>query len=161
MICFCDIATVEQFFHGCQTRYGATEVIPKKVRGVVIVYIVTALVGGFVSCILLWPYGAAIALLSMPFSGSLFALLAAILVYMRASDEAVSSDDRVVYLDDLSSCRPPIAFNRSQVNGKFTLSAPNGDMTYFRETTAISELTGQPVSNCLRNCGSLGPVLKA
>ena len=80
-------------------RYGATEVIPRKVRDVVIVYIVTALVGGFVSCILLWPYGAAIALLSMPFGGSLFSLLAGVLVYMRASGEAVSSDDRAFYLD--------------------------------------------------------------
>jgi hypothetical protein len=64
-----------------------------------IVYMVAALVGGFVSCVLLWPYGAAIALLSMPFGGSLFALLAAILVYMRTSDEAASSADRAVYMD--------------------------------------------------------------
>jgi hypothetical protein len=65
----------------------------------VIVYIVAALVGGIVSCILLWPYGAAMALLSMPFGGSLFALLAGILVYMRASDETGTSDDRAVYLE--------------------------------------------------------------
>jgi Zn-dependent protease with chaperone function len=64
-----------------------------------IVYMVAALVGGLVSCVLLWPYGAAIALLSMPFGGSLFALLAAILVYLRTSDESALSADRAVYVD--------------------------------------------------------------
>jgi hypothetical protein len=65
----------------------------------VIVYPVVALIGGFISCALLWPYGTAIALLSMPFCGSLFVLIAAILVYMRASDEACPSVDRAVYGD--------------------------------------------------------------
>jgi hypothetical protein len=65
----------------------------------VIVYAVVAWLGGLVSCVLLWPYGVAIALLSMPFGGSLFALIAAILVYMRASDEAAPSVDRTAYAD--------------------------------------------------------------
>jgi hypothetical protein len=65
----------------------------------VIVYPVVAMIGGFISCALLWPYGAAIALLSIPFGGSLFVLVAAILVYMRTSDEAVPSVDRAVYGD--------------------------------------------------------------
>ena len=65
----------------------------------VIVYGFAALLGGLVSCALLWPYGAAIAFLSMPFGGSLFVLITAILVYMRASDEARPSVDRAVYAD--------------------------------------------------------------
>lgn len=65
----------------------------------VIVYGFAALLGGIVSCVLLWPCSAAIALLSIPFGGSLFVLLAAILIYMRTSDEAASSDDRAVYMD--------------------------------------------------------------
>jgi hypothetical protein len=65
----------------------------------VIVYAVVAWLGGLVSCVLLWPYGAAIALLSMPFGGSLFVLVTAILVYMRASDEACPSVDRAAYAD--------------------------------------------------------------
>ncbi|MPR12254.1 hypothetical protein [Microvirga tunisiensis] len=65
----------------------------------VIVYAFAALIGGFISCALLWPYGAAIALLSMPFGGSLFALLAAIVVHMRASTKAGSSNDRAAYMD--------------------------------------------------------------
>jgi hypothetical protein len=78
----------------------------------VIVYMVTALVGGLVSCVLLWPYGVAIALLSIPFGGSLFALLAAILVYMRTSDEAVSRDDRTVSLDPPRTLQTTKAVNR-------------------------------------------------
>jgi hypothetical protein len=65
----------------------------------VIVYAVVAWLGGLVSCVLLWPYGAAIALLSMPFGGSLFVLITAILVYMRASDEADRSVDHAVFVD--------------------------------------------------------------
>jgi hypothetical protein len=65
----------------------------------VIVYAFAALIGGFISCALLWPYGAAIALLSMPFGGSLLALFAAIMVYMRASDEANPTADPAVYMD--------------------------------------------------------------
>jgi hypothetical protein len=65
----------------------------------VIVYAVAAWLGGLVSCVLLWPYGATIALLSMPVGGSLFVLIAATLVYMRASGDAVSSDDRAGYMD--------------------------------------------------------------
>ena len=65
----------------------------------VIVYAVVAWLGGLVSCVLLWPYGAAIALLSMPFGGSLFVLVTAILVYMRASDEADPSVDHAVLVD--------------------------------------------------------------
>jgi hypothetical protein len=60
----------------------------------VIVYGLASLLGGLVSCVLLWPYGATIALLSMPFGGSLFVLIGAVLVYMRASGETRSSDDR-------------------------------------------------------------------
>jgi hypothetical protein len=65
----------------------------------VIVYGLASLLGGLVSCVLLWPYGATIALLSMPFGGSLFVLIAAILVYMRAPGETRSSDDRAAYAD--------------------------------------------------------------
>jgi hypothetical protein len=86
-------------FQGQQLRYGATEVIHKKVRSMVIVYALVALAGGLVSCVLLWSYGATIALLSMPFGGSLFVLIAAVLVYMRASGEADSSNERAVYKD--------------------------------------------------------------
>jgi energy-converting hydrogenase Eha subunit B len=75
-----------------ELRYTATEVIPKKVRGTVIVYPVVALIGGLISCLLLWPYGALIALLSMPVGGSLFALTAAVVIYIRASNEAEPSD---------------------------------------------------------------------
>jgi hypothetical protein len=60
---------------------------------------VAALIGGLISCALLWPYGAAIALLSMPFAGSLLAVAAAVLVYMRTPDEAASCSDRAVYID--------------------------------------------------------------
>ena|SRR5215217_5506155 len=77
-----------------EVRYRTTEV-PLKMRcGMVIVYMMTALMGGLISCVLLWPHGAAIALLSIPFGGSLFVMLAAILVYMRASGK-----DRAAYTD--------------------------------------------------------------
>ncbi len=79
--------------------YGATEVLLKMRYSMVIVYPVAALIGALISCALLWPHGAAIARLSMPFGGSLFALLAAILVYMRTADQAGSSDDRASYMD--------------------------------------------------------------
>jgi len=75
------------------------EVLPKKAQNMVIVYSVVALVGGLISCVLLWPYGAAIALLSIPFAGSLLALAAAVLIYMRASDKTDTSNDRAVYID--------------------------------------------------------------
>ena len=67
--------------------------------GMVIVYMMTALMGGLISCVLLWPHGAVIALLSMPFGGSLFVMLAAVLVYMRASGETVSGEDHAAYTD--------------------------------------------------------------
>jgi hypothetical protein len=67
----------------------------------VLVYPLVALVGGLISCVLLWPYGAAIALLSIPFGGSLLALLTAILVYMRVSSEAESNDNHAVSTDEL------------------------------------------------------------
>ncbi len=79
--------------------YGATEVLHKMRYSMVLVYAVTALIGALISCVLLWPHGAAIALLSMPFGGSLFALFAAMLVYMRAADETGSRDDRASYMD--------------------------------------------------------------
>ncbi|WP_404289307.1 hypothetical protein ACD578_24520 [Microvirga sp. RSM25] len=59
----------------------------------VITYLAAALIGAGFSCVLLWPYGAAIAFLSMPFGGSLLAVIAAVLVYMRASDETELSDE--------------------------------------------------------------------
>jgi hypothetical protein len=65
----------------------------------VIGYMMAALIGGLTSCALLWSHGAVIAVLSMPFGGSLFVLLAAILVYMRASDEARPSNDRAACRD--------------------------------------------------------------
>jgi hypothetical protein len=61
----------------------------------VIVYAFAALISGFISCALLWPYGAAIALLSMPFGGSLFAIV----VHVRASTKAGSSNHRAAYMD--------------------------------------------------------------
>ena len=45
------------------------------------------------------PYAAGIALLSMPFGGSLFALLAAFLICIRASDEANSRKNRLIDMD--------------------------------------------------------------
>jgi hypothetical protein len=65
----------------------------------VIVYGLASLLGGLVSCVLLWPYGATIALLSMPFGGSLFVLMAAILVHLRASGATRLSDDRAASSD--------------------------------------------------------------
>ena len=67
--------------------------------GMAIVYMMTALMGGLISCVLLWPHGATIALLSIPFGGSLFVMLAAILVYMRASRAPASGKDRAAYMD--------------------------------------------------------------
>ena len=66
----------------------------------IIIYLVAALVGGSVSRVLLWPYGATIALVSMPLCGSLFAILAASLVYMRTSGRAKTSADRSGELDE-------------------------------------------------------------
>ena len=66
----------------------------------IITYLVAALVGSIVSCVLLWPYGATIALVSMPICGSLFAILAAGLAYMRASGKAKTSADRSSDLDE-------------------------------------------------------------
>lgn len=57
----------------------------------VILYMTTGLAGALVSCVLLWPYGATIALVSMPFGGSLLTLLAAIVIYVRAPNAAASS----------------------------------------------------------------------
>jgi hypothetical protein len=79
-----------------------------------IVYPMAALIGGLISFALLWPYGAAIALISMPFGGSLLVLLAAVLVRMRASSKAESNDNRAVSLDDSPrSCSPPRAVSKS------------------------------------------------
>ena len=75
------------------------EVLPKKAQNMVIVYSVVALVGGLISCVLLWPYGAAIALLSIRFTGSLLVIAAAVLVHMRASDRAETSNERAVFFD--------------------------------------------------------------
>lgn len=64
----------------------------------VILYMTTGLAGALVSCVLLWPYGATIALVSMPFGGSLLTLLAAIVIYLRApnvsASEETPADDR-------------------------------------------------------------------
>lgn len=57
-----------------------------------IFYMMTAFLGALVSCTLLWPYGAAIALLSMPLGGSLLTLLASIVIYVRAPKEAASGE---------------------------------------------------------------------
>jgi hypothetical protein len=54
-----------------------TPVIRTKLRSIVFVYAVVALIGGLISCVLLWAYGAAVALLGIPFGGSLFALAVA------------------------------------------------------------------------------------
>ena len=59
----------------------------------VIVYPVAALIGGLIGCALLWPYGVAISLISMPFIGSLFALFVAVLVYVGSSGEGYPSED--------------------------------------------------------------------
>ncbi len=52
------------------------------------VYLLTALVGAALSCVLLWPYGVAVALVGMPLGGTSLTFLAAILFYMRSSGEA-------------------------------------------------------------------------
>lgn len=62
----------------------------------VIVYSVAALIGGLIGCAQLWPFGAAIALISMAFIGSSVAFLVAVLVYVRPSDEEHASNDRLV-----------------------------------------------------------------
>jgi hypothetical protein len=67
----------------------------------IIIYVVAALVGGIAGCVLLWPYGATVALVSAPFCGSLFAILAASLVYLRASGKAKTGNGRSGDLDEL------------------------------------------------------------
>ena len=94
----CDTSTVRSS-KAVKFRYGETGNAPKKGRGMVFVYMVAALVGGIVSCVLLWPYSVALALLSMPFGGSLFALLTAVLVYGLALGKAGSSRDRTSQVD--------------------------------------------------------------
>ena len=69
----------------------------------VIVYPVAALIGGLIGCALLWPYGAAIAVISMPFIGSLFALFVAVLVYVRSSGERHVSKGRPTDADSFQS----------------------------------------------------------
>jgi hypothetical protein len=69
----------------------------------VIVYPVAALIGGLIGCALLWPYGAAIALISMPFTGSLFTLCLTILVYVRSSGEGHLSVDQPASVDPFRS----------------------------------------------------------
>ncbi|WP_262027066.1 hypothetical protein [Microvirga sp. Mcv34] len=64
-----------------------------------IIYPVMALVGGFASCVLLWPYGATVALLSMPFAGSLLALAAAVLIYRRDQGERGAGHQPTVGID--------------------------------------------------------------
>jgi membrane protein implicated in regulation of membrane protease activity len=81
-----------------ELRYDLLKVSPRG-RDMVIVYGIAALLGGLLSCMLLWPFGAAIAILSIPFSGSLVALVAAVLLYKRASHETTRRDDRAVYGD--------------------------------------------------------------
>jgi hypothetical protein len=66
---------------------------------------IAALTGGIVSCLLLWPYGAIVALVGVPFGGSLAALLAAGLVCMRTSDGAKTSEDRSSDLDEIGKLR--------------------------------------------------------
>jgi hypothetical protein len=65
----------------------------------VIVYGFVSLLGGLISCVLLWPYGATIALLSIPFGGSLSVLLVAFFVYWRASGETPSNGDLAGYAE--------------------------------------------------------------
>lgn len=52
------------------------------------VYLLTALVGAALSCVLLWPYGVAVALVGMPLDGTVLTFLTAILFYMRLPSEA-------------------------------------------------------------------------
>ena len=79
--------------------YGEKGVPPKVRCSMVIVYSMAALIGGLTGCALLWPFGAAIAIISMPIVGSLFALLVAVLVYVRSSDEGHASNNRLADLD--------------------------------------------------------------
>jgi hypothetical protein len=66
----------------------------------VIVYLVTAFLGAFITfAALLWHYGVTIALLGMPFGASLLMLIVAVLTYLRGSGEAVSRSDHTVYKD--------------------------------------------------------------
>jgi hypothetical protein len=69
----------------------------------VIVYPVATLIGGLIGCALLWPYGVAIALISMPFIGSLFALFVAVLVYVGSSGEGYPSEDGPADVDPFQS----------------------------------------------------------
>ncbi|MBD2747280.1 hypothetical protein IC232_11300 [Microvirga sp. BT688] len=69
----------------------------------VIVYPVAALIGGLIGCALLWPYGAVIAVISMPFIGSLFALFVAVLIYVRSSGEGQVNKDRPTDVDPFQS----------------------------------------------------------
>jgi hypothetical protein len=69
----------------------------------VIVYPVAALIGGFIGCALLWPYGAAIAGISIPFIGSLFALFVAVLIYVRTYGERHVNKDRPADVDPFQS----------------------------------------------------------
>jgi hypothetical protein len=87
-------------------RYTEIETIPKKVRGMVIIYLLAVLIGGLVSCALLWPYGAAIALLGIPFGGSLLALFVAVLVYMRVPSKAASNNNRAIDTDRHEKLQP-------------------------------------------------------
>lgn len=79
--------------------HGETEVPPKVRCSMVIVYSVAPLIGGLIGCALLWPFGAAIALISMPFIGSSAAFLVAVLVYVRSSDEGHASNNRLADVD--------------------------------------------------------------
>jgi hypothetical protein len=94
----CDTSTARSS-KAVEFRYGETGEAPKKGRGMVIVYLVAAFVGGIVSCVLLWPYSVALALLSVPFGGSLLVLLTAVLVYSLALGKAGSSRDRTSQID--------------------------------------------------------------
>lgn len=69
----------------------------------VILYSMAALIGGLIGCALLWPYGVAIALISMPFIGSVFALFVAVLVYVRSSGGRHLSEDRPADVDPFQS----------------------------------------------------------
>jgi len=71
----------------------------------VLVYGLVALAGGLTSCALLWSYGAAIALLSMPIAGSLLTLAAAVLISIRASTVTGSSKNR----GDVHQSAPEVA----------------------------------------------------
>jgi hypothetical protein len=61
----------------------------------------TALIGGFVTVVVLWPYGAFLAFISAPFGGSFLALLAGLLLTFlerkqeRSSIQASRSPEKV------------------------------------------------------------------